>query len=147
MTSKSKNNNLGSVLTKSPNETIAVHITPNQCFGEHNVFIVKKEGVYVFTSSSIVDDGAQAKTSAKKALEFKLSRHFIDTEVIPNASKSLSFTKECNTAILRILQMYLVHTQGQSATSGHTGLSTQKKEKSQKKTKKDTCSIKNGRRK
>jgi len=122
------------------------------------VFIVKNGDAYAFTSSSIVNDGAQAiahkHVQTRDCIELRiLSPNIIDTEVIPNASKSFSFTKECGTAILRILQMYLAHTQGQSDASGQTGLSTQKKEKNQKNQKKskkiknDTCSIKNGRRK
>ena len=147
--SKSKNNNLGSVLTKSPNETITVHVTLNHWFGEHNVFIVKNGDAYAFTSSSIVNDGGQAiahkRVQTRDCIELRiLSPNIIEKEVIPNASKSFSFTKECGTAILRILQMYLGHTQGQSDAPGQTGLSTQKKSKSQKR---DTCSIKNGRRK
>ena len=123
--SKSKNTNSGSVLTKSPDETIHVYITSNDARGEQHVFIVKNEGAYAFTPSSILDTGAQA------VAHHIVSKNVIDVEVIPHASKSLSFTKECNTAILSILQMYLAHVGRQNQT----------------KTKKDTCSYKNGRRK
>ena len=136
--SKSKNTNLGSVLTKSPGETIHVYITSNDAHGEQHVFIVKNEGAYAFTPSSILDTGAQA------VAHHIVSENVIDVEVIPHASKSLSFTEECNTAILSILQMYLAHVgrQNQTKTKKDTKTNTKKT-----KTKKDTCSYKNGRRK
>jgi hypothetical protein len=139
---ESKTNNLGSILAKSPNETIDVHLTSNHTHGDHRVFIVKNGVGYAFTITSILNAGARA------VVHRILDDSVIDKEVIPYASKSLSFTKECNTAILSILQMYLARTQtNQIEQTEHSTQSTSKNQKNQKKVKKTTCSIKNGRRK
>lgn len=124
--SKSKNNNLGSVLTKTPNETITIYTASTEAL-PNNVIIVKDGEAYTFKSSSILETGVLA-IADRRALfndEGTPNRPYLDP--------SLSFTTEANSARLLLLQMYL------SRALGHNT-------KSKKQTK-DTCSIKNGRRK
>ena len=115
----SNSNTLGAVLERHPNKIIRIYLTSEEANVLANSVVIVKDGkARVFTSISVVDAGNLATSS-------HVSAATLADEVIPNASKAMKFSKESGSARLRILQMEVGRIQKI----------------------KNSCSIKNGRRK
>ena len=102
---KKANNTLGAVLARRPNKTTVIYLTSeNAAVLANSVVVVKDGSAHVFNSSSVADVGDQATSQS-------VSTSTLQQDIIPNASKSMSFSMESGSARLRILQMQVGHVQ------------------------------------
>ena len=110
---------LKEILVKQPNKIALIYLTSNNAnILANSVVVVKDEKAYVFDSSNIVDIG-------HSALCQNVSTETLTDIVIPNACKTIKFSSESDSARLSILQMQIERVQKI----------------------KNSCSIKNGKRK